>query len=642
MASKKQDDSAKHEALEELAVYVRARYKEAFDYRNSSGEYDRMLNCVKQMKGESLISDVAPDGVPDFVLNMSKAVGRSVGAMLKKPFSKTAGIPFLIKSTPLPELSTDAQQKVQNELIDNMDMLVKLAQLDPKMVDEASQEFTATAKAAEDSDAARRDAKLQEKISDITVQAGFLPALNEFLSTMAVFPYAVLKSEYIISKDAVWRDKKIEIVDNVVRKISNIDPFNFYPAPMAMSISAPSAVIERRTITRAGLVGMMNADNYDNDMILEVIEEYPDGHSEPVSLGTEEKGSRKKGTFGLYDVLIMHDFIPGDYLAGLNVDIVNEANFYDVEIWVIAEYPIKVMMNDHPLGHRPYYGTSFSKAKDSAYGDSPVTDMYQVQMMLNSLAKSLIRNVGLTAGVQGEVDVARLDDDTDDDDVLLVTPNKMRRVAPDRYGNGQPAYKFYTLPYIGNQLMQLIDAFTGYIYEIIGIPRFAFGSTEGASTIGRTSSGVAMLLQQAAGTVYDALGNVEVDIIQPLINDLLLDELMNGDDDSIKGDAKVYALALSGLQEKDSKSDKLAWLMQSLSSVMPMTYQDGSPIIPKDAMAKLLYRAFKDAGVDTTGIFPNFDISDALSKDVSHASSPVASHQTDGRTPDNAAQVLEE
>jgi hypothetical protein len=608
-----------------------------------------MTDALKQFKGEPLASCGSGgeefDGVPEIVLNRSKALARAISSMLKKPFRVAAGVPFVIKPTPNPELSDSDLEKIKTQLLDSVDMLTNLADIDPTLVDDATLHLKNTVLHDAELLSVRKAGKIQQRIADILLEAGFTNALFDLINHLSVQPFGVIKLETTVVKSPKWVGGRIVITDEVTKIVRSINPFDFYTSPRAKSVKLAPTTIERRTVTRSDLIDMIGAPGYWEDAILKVLETYPDGVHEPIDGDLEDDGSRDKGNFGLYDCLIMFDRIPASYLTTLGVAVEDAKMFYDVEVWTIGSFPISAELNTHPLGHRPYYGTSYSKS-DTIYGDSPVTDVNQIQIILNALAKAIVRNAGLTSGFQGELDLSRIDKDDRDgerlDDLLIMRPNTIRPIpVPDR-NQGQPAYKFYTLPFLGQQLMALVQAFSSYIYDVIGIPPMAFGAVDGMATAARSPTGVSMLLNQSVGTIKEALDNIEVDVIQPLVSDLLLDELLYGEDDDLKGDVKAYALGLSGLAEDDSKADKLPWLMQSLASIAGTANPDGSPIIPPDAMARVLFRAFKDAGVNTEGVFPDFDEMDALKQDAPSMGPVTQSSPVDGRTPQPAAAMVQQ
>lgn len=67
-----------------------------------------------------------------------------------------------------------------------------------------------------------------------------------------------------------------------------------------------------------------------------------------------------------------------------------------------------------------------------------------------------------------------------------------------------------------------------------------------------------------------------------------------------------------------------------MSLVDPQTQQ---PIIPPTAIQRMLYYIFKNAGISTDGIFPDFDLQSDVLQDVPQLSQMVSGATIDGRNP---------
>ena len=634
-----------------LAKIVRDTYKRAHEYRQSSGEYERMHNVVKQVEGKPLDCAPQPDGMPNLTINISKAISRGVVSMIKRPFSKTNNKPFVIKPTPKAELSEADKQMVAQELERGLQELELMATDAPELLEEAVFQLKEATELKEEKIALSSAAKMEAKLSDRVGEAGISKAIDAFIDTLSRFPFAVLKLEHQTTQKMRWNGTTVDISTALTPKIVNLNPFDFYPAPYARSIKDGSPTIERRRILKNHLYDMRNTDGYVKAQIDMVLENYPSGLEEPLESITYEYGDKEKGSYGFYDALIMWGYIDGQTCLDLGLKVLDtdrneimadEKQAYPVELVTIGNYTIRAVINEHPMQHNPYFMTSYSINTDNVYGDSPVTDLYTVQRVCNSIMTSLVRNLTLSSGVITEVNTNMLNVGVDEDvDQYLATPVNQTIPVKASVGMGH-AYHFHTIPNLTGQLMSLLTAFTQYCYEILGVPRVAFGQTEGIGTVGRTSAGVAMVMKQASGTIYDTLTNIETNIIAPLIQEFLLDELLNGDDPTIKGDVQVYAVGLSGILEKESQSDKLNWLLQSLTSIMQILDENGKPIIPPEAPARVLFTMFKEAGIPTAGLFPDFGLEDALRKGVTSSTSPVSIAPTDGRTGALQAGVINE
>ena len=106
---------------------------------------------------------------------------------------------------------------------------------------------------------------------------------------------------------------------------------------------------------------------------------------------------------------------------------------------------------------------------------------------------------------------------------------------------------------------------------------------------------------------------IESGLIEPVVQEFINYEIRTSNDPDIRGDIRVYARGVSGLMEQESKNGDLEWALQSISSMVgvvdPTTQQ---PIVPATAVQRILYTMFKNKGLSTEGIFPDFDRQEAF------------------------------
>jgi hypothetical protein len=141
----------------------------------------------------------------------------------------------------------------------------------------------------------------------------------------------------------------------------------------------------------------------------------------------------------------------------------------------------------------------------------------------------------------------------------------------------------------------------------------AFGSPQGLGTLGRTAGGVSIILNQSTKAIKQALRMIESGLIEPVVQEFINYEIRTSNDPDIRGDIRVYARGVSGLMEQEGKNGDLEWALQSISSMVgvvdPATQQ---PVVPITAVQRILYTMFKNKGLSTDGIFPDFDREEAF------------------------------
>jgi len=634
--------SKKEQSLQdELASYVRRRYDEAKQYKNT--DYHRIKQCLSQIRGDDLACDDIDPEIK-IKMNITSPIARGITGLLRDVFANSIENPFVIKSTPIAEVNDEVKQ-ISLEILRG-----KLAEFglsgyefSDKEAFDLGAEIREAAITEVQEQADRAADKMNLLVQDNLRDANWTREFGDFLYNFVIYPTAFMKAPSVrVAKVKEWNGNRPVIKDKLIRGVENISPFDIYPAPHAKTLDTAEYIIERRKMSKAELIGLYSTPGFHADGIQEVYEEYPGGFIEPYESsehGDEVReetivgdGDGTENAQGFYDTLGFYGAIRGDILKTFGIEIEDEHRTYEAEIWVVDDIIIKAKLNPDPLGRRPFFAASFEPIPGSIWGESPVSRLESIHKICHATVKAMIVNMGYSSGIQGEVDPERLIEEGDDP--RIIQPNSLKLVDNDPRYNGAPTYRFYQVPSIVPQLMDTLEKFQQQGYELIGIPRVAFGSSENLGTVGRTSGGVAMILNQASKSVKFALRIVEEQIIEPVIQTFIDYHLMSSQDPTLKGDIRVYARGVSGIVEKENKEQKLEWVVQSISGWVGKQDETGQPIVSGAALRRVLSQLFQSAGVDTEGIFPD----EKLEKALSGVQNPATNSLVDGNL-DNRSQA---
>lgn len=625
---------------DDIGIYVRDKYQAAFEAKNET--YHQMLDCLRQVRGESLPCDEDDDGI-DIVMNITSPIVRGVVGLVRDVLANNLEAPFTIKPSPNPDLNEETVSRLMQRLQIELPMLIEQSGGNEEEVMNGVRAMRNAAKLYQDKEAARAAEAMNSLIEDILLDAGWSKAFGDFIYNFVVYPAAILKSPVTtVKKWKEWSGVSMVVREETVQVVENISPFDIYPAPYSTSPNDGEYLVERRRIRRDELLNLSGVPGYSASGISRVFKAYPNGFTEEYEGGQDNAPTHdiENGTsedHGYFDGLGFYGSIPGMYLKEYGVTVDDERSSYEAEIWTIGDIVIKAILNPDPLGRRPFHAASFEPIPGSFWGESPVTRLYDTQRVCTATARNLIRNMAYASGPIGEVDVDRVDEDSDP---RLVIPGTLRLVKDKRNAN-RNAYQFYSVPSLSNELMSIFNQFLELSYELIGVPRVAFGSPQGLGTIGRTSGGVAMILNQASKSIKFALRVLEENVIETVIQGFIDHELMYSDDPMIKGDVRVYARGVSGLVEQEQKQSRLEWALQSIVPMMQIVDPStGAPIVPPAAPLRLLYEIFKANGIPTEGILPDFDVQTAVAEGTPQMNPMFSGGTFDGRNA-NAAQAIE-
>jgi hypothetical protein len=220
------------------------------------------------------------------------------------------------------------------------------------------------------------------------------------------------------------------------------------------------------------------------------------------------------------------------------------------------------------------------------------------QRICNASARSLVRNMAYASGPTVEMDVSRLEEPDGSDEIR---PYKIYRTTNDGLtSNSAPVIRYNLAPSVANELMAVLDKFSRQADDVSGIPAYVLGSPQVAGA-GRTLGGLSMLMGNAAKGVKQVISNVDRHVTEPFVREFYVLEMLFGDDEGIKSDAKVIAKGSAGILQREITQ---AHAVEMLTALLPYV-QNGD--VDRSAVKVLLRAAFKSYAdvVDIDSIIPD-------------------------------------
>lgn len=625
----------KREVNDELAAMVRQKYDVAADANREA--HQRALDCINQMKGTYFdhLVDEGFEKYKDVQMNITHPIVMGFKAMLGEILDPIISQPFTLQPSPIVDLPPDVAQRLRDAVQQRLPQLIQMAGGDQNKLMNIIDEFTSATKKYEYEAAERAAERLTTAVRDKLVESDFEKEFNDWLYNYVVYPLAIIKGPiYTVASKRSWGTFGLTYSDELVMKVKNISPFDFFPAPKAKDPHTCPYVIERMRVHAGELLDMASSDDgYDIEAIDLALEEHEDQYILPYLVGSSESppdsdpdinDAEDLKDSGYYDLLGYYGRIRGRHLAIYGVDVEDERRFYEAEIWVLGGYVIKAILSPTDKGRRPFEVMAFSSTTGEMWGKSPVEIIRDAQRQCTVAGRSLARNMEFSSAPIGEVATRNVIGEADPQEIY---PMMMRAVSP--LQGGQNVYRFYSVPSLAQELMAVYDKFYRTGFDLLGIPPLAYGDATGAATLGRTSGGVAMVMNQASKTVKQNMGAVERDITKPLIQKFVDEEMLFSSDPSIRGDIQVQVNGVRSLAEKEAKDGSYEW---ALSALAP--FAQGVQIPPEYFM-RLITEFLEQKGVDTRGL-PNFGMIDAVSDDLADAGVPPQAPVQGGGNPTGA------
>jgi len=219
-----------------------------------------------------------------------------------------------------------------------------------------------------------------------------------------------------------------------------------------------------------------------------------------------------------------------------------------------------MVLNPFKPARIPYYATPYEHNPYSFFGVGIAENMDDTQTLMNGFMRMAIDNAALSGNLIIELDETNLVPGQD----MSVYPGKVFRRQGGAPGQAIFGTKF---PNVAQENMQLFDKARVLADESTGFPSFAHGQT-GVSGVGRTASGISMLMSAANGSIRSVVKNVDDYLLGPLGKAFFSFNMQFDFDESIKGDLEVKASGTESLMSNEVRSQRLMQFLQVASNPM--------------------------------------------------------------------------
>jgi hypothetical protein len=557
-ASKKQNTPM----IQGLAAHVRRRWEVMRDHKRLEIE-PRLTKCLRarSMQYEpAKLAEIREQGGSEIFMGIVSTKCRTATAWLRDTLLGTgADKPWSLSSTPIPEVPPAVQERLQGIMEANLQQYYAAG--NPPVAPQDLQQLAAgmkdTAMRAMKEEADKRVGRMEKKMEDQLIEGGFVRALYEFTNDIATFPYAVLKGPIPRKRKAMKYAQGGLVAMDVLRdEWERVDPYKFYWAPWGDDIQN-MPIIELHHLTREDVEAMIGVEGYDEASVRSILADFGFGSFDWLE---HDDSEIEEATGKDYDdahsdivaAIQLWDSIPGSLLIDWGMDdseIPDPQLSYPCEVWMMNNTVIKAVLNYDPLGRKPYYVTSYEKVPGRVDGNGVSDLCMDAQNMCNAAARALANNMGISSGPQVGVNISRL---PAGEDITQMYPWKIWQFRQSEYNDSSPPMTFFQPNSNAQELMAVFDRFMGIADEVSGIPRYMTG--EHVPGAGRTSSGLSMLISNAGKSIKQVIGNIDYDVLTPMLERQYQRNLRYADDPDLIGDVQIVARGAMSLVVKEAEA----------------------------------------------------------------------------------------
>lgn len=408
--------------------------------------------------------------------------------------------------------------------------------------------------------------KMEKKIHDQLEESDAASHLRYMSFELCLFGHGVIKGPFLVNKEyPKWTSEgTYEPVTEKSAKINGVSIWNFYPDPEGKTMTDCEYVIERHRLSRSQLRALTKRPGFRKESIELAVEGGPNYIKEQwehsITDNSHEVSNERYEVlefWGTIDTQLAED-------AGIELpDEVLEEDEVHANIWICNGQILRFVVNPFTPTRIPYHAVPFEINPYSFFGIGVAENMEDMQMLMNGTARMMVDNLALSGNVLIEVDETNLVPGQD----MTVYPGKVFR----RQG-GAPGQAIFSTKFtnVTPELIQVYDKARQIADEATSIPSYSHGGT-GVTGMGRTASGMSMLMGAAAQTIKSIVRNIDDYLLAPLGRDMFAFNMQfDFDKEYTQGDLSIVPRGTESLMRNEIRSQRLLQFFQ-IAAANPMT-----------------------------------------------------------------------
>ena len=399
--------------------------------------------------------------------------------------------------------------------------------------------------------------KMEKKIHDQLEESNARKELRTAAFECALFGTGIMKGPFAVDKEYPnWTEEgEYSPLIKTMPRCSSVSIWNFYPDPDAANMDDAEYVVERHKMSRTQIRSLKKRPFFRENAIDTAVsmgESYTKEWWEQAMEDDDQEARSER-----FEVLEFWGYLDTDLLKDQNVDIPEDLEDLDqvsVNIWICNGQVLRLVLNPFTPSYIPYYAVPYEVNPYSFFGVGIAENMDDTQTLMNGFMRMAVDNAALSGNLIIEVDETNLVPGQD----MSVYPGKVFRRQGGAPGQALFGTKF---PNVSNENMQLFDKARVLADESTGFPSFAHGQT-GVSGVGRTASGISMLMSAANGSIRNVVKSVDDYLLSPLGKAFFNFNMQFDFDQEIKGDLEVKAQGTESLMANEVRSQRLMQFLQ--------------------------------------------------------------------------------
>lgn len=404
--------------------------------------------------------------------------------------------------------------------------------------------------------------KMDKKMQDQMSEAGADKSLRSVAFEMCLFGQGVFKGPLAKDKEyPKWtEDGTYQPTIKQIPDLEFVSIWDSYPDPDAINMEDCEYFIQRHRMSKSQLRALkkrpyFRAKSIENAIQdnFNYIEEYWENTIKDYMLrqGTER-----------FEVLEFWGNVDKDFEEVAELEIpaaYKKKEQVQVNIWMCNGHILRVVFNPFTPARIPYHSVPYELNPYSFFGIGVAENMEDTQLLMNGFMRMAVDNGMLSGNVILEINEDNLVPGQD----FKIHPGKIFRTT------GQLGQTIHSIDIksVTQEVNMLFDKARQLADEATGIPSYSHGQG-GIQGIGRTASGMQMLMGAAAQNIKAVVRNIDDYLLVPLARDLFAFNMQFEFDPQFVGDLRCVALGTTSLMRNEVRSQKILQFLQMTANPM--------------------------------------------------------------------------
>lgn len=399
---------------------------------------------------------------------------------------------------------------------------------------------------------------MEKQIHDQLEESNAGTHLRNSVFDMALFGTGIIKGPFAYDKEYPHWSEEGEYSPEfrTIPKIETVSVWNFYPDPDAKSMDDAEFVIERHRMSRSQLRALKNRPFFRDDAIEEAIDKGVNYTQKYWEQALEDQQTTYQ--INRYEVLEYWGVIDKNLAEEADLEIPAQYDDRDqvqINAWVCNGEILRLVLNPFTPSRIPYHSVPYEVNPYSFFGVGLAENMEDTQEIMNGFMRMAVDNAALSSNLLIEIDETNLVPGQG----LDIYPGKVFRRQAGAPGQAIFGTKF---PNVTNECLMMFDKARQLTDEATGMPSYAHGIS-GVMGVGRTASGMSMLMGAAAQNIKAIVRNIDDYLLAPLAKALFAFNMQfNFDQKYAQGAFEITAKGTESLMRNEVRSQRLLQFMQ--------------------------------------------------------------------------------